>query len=149
DGLDDGAMVADGDVLQTLEMPLHQREGVEIADAIVEGGGTLEVREQQRDVPDADALARLDHLVAEEVAEGLRGEQALAGEERDEADGRLADLGTGRQDRKKERPPLGGGILHLEGDRAGRDATPRMLAHRLVEEDMRDLIGRRARALDG
>src|SRR5262245_62023804 len=62
DGLDDGAMAADGDVLQALEMALHQGEGVEIADAIVEGRGALEVGEQQGDFLDADALARLDYF---------------------------------------------------------------------------------------
>jgi hypothetical protein len=45
DRLDDGAAVARGDLAQPLEMLLHQGEGVEVADPIIELGGALEVGE--------------------------------------------------------------------------------------------------------
>src|SRR5450631_4048814 len=38
DGLDDRAMVAGYDVLQQIEMPLDQGEGIEVADAVIECG---------------------------------------------------------------------------------------------------------------
>src|SRR6185437_1790144 len=112
-----------GDILQAFEMLLHEREGIEVADAIVESRRPLDVSEQQRDVLDADALARSDHLGPEEVAEGLGGEQTLAGQERQKLDRRLADLYARRQYRKHERPTSGGRILHLEGDHARRHAS--------------------------
>src|SRR5216684_5199264 len=112
-------------------MLLHERKGIEIADAIVEGRGTLDVGEQQRDVLDADALAPSNHLGPEEVAKGLGGEQALASKEGQELDRCLAHLRAGWQHRKKERPPFGGSILDLEGDRPWRHASRRVLSHLL------------------
>ena len=50
-------MVADGHALQPLEMLLHEREGVQVADPIVERGRALQVGEEERDVLDADPLA--------------------------------------------------------------------------------------------
>ena len=42
DRLNDRAIVAHGHVMQTVEMLLHQRKGVEVADPFIECGGALE-----------------------------------------------------------------------------------------------------------
>ena len=69
DRLDDRAVVADRHVLQPVEMLLHEREGVQVADPVVERGRALQVGEEKRDVLDAEPLVAADHLGAEEVAE--------------------------------------------------------------------------------
>jgi len=71
DRLDDRAIVADGHALQLLEMLLHQRESVQVADPVIERGRTFQVGEEERDILDADSFVAADDLGAEKVAEGL------------------------------------------------------------------------------
>ena len=89
DRLDHGAVVGGRHILKPVEMLLHQREGVEVTDPVVQRGRPLQVGEQQRDVLDADPLGGPDHLGPEQGAEGLGGEQSLAVEKRREMKGRM------------------------------------------------------------
>ena len=67
DGLHHRTAMADGGLAQPVEMLLDQLEGVEVADALVEGGRALDVGEQDRDVADREALRAADHLGAEQA----------------------------------------------------------------------------------
>jgi hypothetical protein len=78
DRRDDRTMMAGRDALQLLEMLLHEREGVQVANPVAERGRALQIGEEQRDVLHADSLVAADHLGAEEVAKGLRREELLS-----------------------------------------------------------------------
>ncbi len=69
-------------VVQHIEMRAHQVVGGEIADALVERGRALEVGEQEGEAEDFQPLIDVERFGAEEVAEGLVGEEPLGGEER-------------------------------------------------------------------
>ena len=130
--------------MQYLEVLLHQRECVEIADAVIERRRALEIREQEGDLAHADAFAGADDLGAEQVSECLRGEEPLAGEERQETQLRHVIWDW----RHHERAALGQAIAHVEGDLAGRE---RLLARRIVgaELDRRQLGDAGTRACHG
>ena len=85
---------------QPVEMLLDQLERVEVADPLVERGRSLDVGEQQGDVADRQTLGTADDLGAEQVPEGLAGQQMLAGQVGIEAQERIlgsrADLETAR-----------------------------------------------------
>ena len=63
-------------------MRLHQIEGGEVADALVEFGRAAQVGEQEGQAGDLQALVDVERVGAVDVAEGLVGEQPLGGEER-------------------------------------------------------------------
>ena len=61
-------------------MLLDQLERIQIADPLIERGRSPDVREQERDVADREALGAAHHLGPEQAPERLAGEQVLAGE---------------------------------------------------------------------
>src|SRR3546814_3345886 len=80
DGLHQGPVVAPHDAAEISEVIAHQVIGGGIADAAVEVGRAPEVGEQQGDARHRHLVARAQHLVREEVAEGLQGGHAVGGE---------------------------------------------------------------------
>ena len=70
------------DLLQQPEMLVDEIEGREVADALIELGGVLEIAEQESQAQDLQALADGERVGAVEVAKGLVGEQAFCGEHR-------------------------------------------------------------------
>ena len=73
-------------------MLAHQRIGVEIAEPLVHRGRTLQISEQQGDLPDAEAFPFVDALRAEQAPKGLPGEQHTAGHVGVEVERRLDRL---------------------------------------------------------
>src|SRR5579859_3924721 len=67
-------------------MLLDEREGLEVADLVVQRRRALEVREQHRDVLDAQSVGSAGGLGMKEVPEGLRRQQFLARQKRVELD---------------------------------------------------------------
>ena len=72
-------MVAD-DRAQPGEMLAHPAERGGLADLLVQGGGARKVAEQHGHPCDADLVAWPQHLVGEQVAEGLVGGNAIGRE---------------------------------------------------------------------
>ena len=62
-------------------MPLHQIEGDEIANPLVELGRAFEVGEQERQAGDLQPLVDVERVGAVDVAESLVGQEPLGGEE--------------------------------------------------------------------
>ena len=100
-------------------MLLHQLEGVEIADPLVEGGRPFDVGEQDGDVADREALGTTDHLGAEQALEGLAGQQMLAGEVGVKAQETVVLLGSTLQHR--DHGPARGRVRDLEPHRPRSD----------------------------
>ena len=115
------AAVGDGGLAQPVEMLLHQLEGVEIADPLVEGGRPFDVGEQDGDVADREALGTTDHLGAEQALEGLAGQQMLAGEVGVEAQETVVLLGSTLQHR--DHGPARGRVRDLEPHRPRSDVA--------------------------
>ncbi len=80
DGFDDGAFVVADDFCHEGKVIAHQVIGAGIADRLIERGRALEVAEQQGDAADRDLIARAQHVVGEEVAEGLQRRHAIGGQ---------------------------------------------------------------------
>jgi hypothetical protein len=64
-----------GDCVEESEMFADEGIGIEIPELLVERSRTLQVREQERHVPDAEALLLIDPLRAEELSERLTRQQ--------------------------------------------------------------------------
>ena len=88
-----------------------------------------------------------DHLGAEEIAERLRGEQALAGEERREVE-RRRPVDAGRQLEDPELEAFVRDIGQLENHLAGRDGARVRRAGLEVETDCNALLAGRKRGID-
>ena len=82
DGLHDRAALQGNDLLERAEVRPHQVEGRQIADAVVELGGALEVGEQEGQAGDLEALVDVQRAGAVDVEERLVREQALGRQER-------------------------------------------------------------------
>src|ERR1700720_643156 len=70
-GLDDGASFGRDDLLQQPEMLVDEIESDEVADAVIELGGILEIAEQERQAQNLEALADGERLGAIDVAKSL------------------------------------------------------------------------------
>src|SRR6266702_1290942 len=80
-GLHDGTPFGRDDLLQQPEMLVDEIEGDEVANALIEPGGVLEITEQESQAQDLEALADGERLGPVDVAEGLIGEETLGGED--------------------------------------------------------------------
>src|SRR5260370_1414113 len=76
-GLHDGPPFGRDNLLQQSEMLVDEIEGDEVADALIERGGVLEITEQESQAQDLEALADGERVGPVDVAEGLVGEEAL------------------------------------------------------------------------
>ena len=127
DGLHDRPAMAHGRLAQQVEMLLDQLEGVQIADPLIERGRSPDVREQERDVADREALRATDHLGTEQAPERLAGEQVLAGEVGIEAQERVLVAWSRLED--GENPAARRRVLDLEHDRSwGQHGLVRLIA---------------------
>ena len=68
DRLHDRALFRGDDFEQRMKMRPHQIEGGEIADPLIERGGALQVREQERQRSDLEALIDVEIVRLEDVA---------------------------------------------------------------------------------
>src|SRR6516162_3211789 len=82
DGLHDGTPFGRNDLLEQPEMLVDEIEGDEVADMLVELGRALEVREQEGQAEDLEALADRERVSAVEIAKRLVGEEAPCREDR-------------------------------------------------------------------
>ena len=81
-GLHDGPPFGGDDLLQQPEMLVDEIEGDEVADALIEFGGVLEIAEQERQAQDLEALADGERVGPVDIAKRLIGEQTRCGEHR-------------------------------------------------------------------
>src|SRR5262249_2159102 len=69
------------DLEQRMEMCAHQVEGGKVADAFVKRSRALQVRKQESQRGDLQALVGIEIVRLEDVAEGLVGQHPLGGED--------------------------------------------------------------------
>ena len=145
DGLDHRAALQGDDLLQRAKVCPHQIEGRQIADAVVELGGALEVGEQKRQAGDLEALVHVQRAGAVDVEERLVGEQALGRQKRPAPPEELVER-VARDPQGRQHPHLGS-ILNREAQRPGtqRDGRPGRRMHPVDGERERlTLTGRLA-----
>src|SRR5262245_22408662 len=75
DGLHDRPSFRRYDLLQQPEMLVDEIEGREVADAIIELGGVLEIAEQERQAQYLEALADGERVGPVDIAKSLIGEE--------------------------------------------------------------------------
>src|ERR1700719_1474689 len=79
-GLHDGPPFGRDNLLQQPEMLIDEIEGDEVANAVIEPGGVLEIAEQESQAQDLEALADGERFGPVDVAKGLIGEETLCRE---------------------------------------------------------------------
>jgi len=94
DGLDDRPPVAADDAAEIGEVLAHQVIGVGVADPLVQRRRPLQVGEHQRDLGDGNLVARMQHRVGEQVAEGLQGGDLVGGQRIGDPGARFDDQGA-------------------------------------------------------
>ena len=98
-------------------MLADQIVGDQIADALIERGRALQVREQERQARDLEPLIRLERLGLVDVAEGLISEKPFGGDERFAPGEKIVQRVAGEPQRRQN--PALGTVLQRQPQRPG------------------------------